>query len=109
MEIPEEHKELLKLLGLDEEDFKRFDGKYVNYEYDPDKGVRLYDPYYETSFDEYIGIDGWSAWSSEDDTFMSDIMEKTHSNIKADSAPDQEQITAALEKKFGGKKGKDSD
>jgi hypothetical protein len=108
MEIPKEHKELLKLLGLDEEDFKRFDGTYVNYEYDQDKGVRLYDPYYETSFDEYIGIDGWSAWSSEDDTFMSDIMEKTQRNLKADSEPDQEQIAAALEKKFGGKKEKDS-
>jgi hypothetical protein len=112
MEIPKEHKELLKLLGLDEEDFKRFDGKYVTYEYDPEKGVRLYDPYYDTSFKEYIGVDGWSAWSSEEDTFMSDIMEpvweKTKKKDKSSSGPDQEEINKALRKKFSGKNGKDS-
>ena len=111
LEIPEEHKRLLKLLGLDEEDFKLFDGKYVTYEYDAEKGVRLYDPYYDTSYNEYIGIDGWSAWSSEEDTFMSDIMEVTRENtgkkLSAGTGPDQEEINKALQKKFGGKKEKD--
>jgi hypothetical protein len=49
MEIREEHKALLKILGLKEEDFELFDDKFVRYEYDEEKGVRLYDPYYETS------------------------------------------------------------
>ena len=63
MEIKKEHKELLKSLGLNEGDFDVFDGKYVTYEYDEHKGVRLYDPLYRTSYNEYIDVDGWSAWS----------------------------------------------
>ena len=53
MDIKPEHKELLKSLGLKEEDFSLFDGKDVRYEVDEEKGVRIYDPYYTTSYDEY--------------------------------------------------------
>ncbi|RLF58207.1 MAG: hypothetical protein DRN37_05320 [Thermoplasmata archaeon] len=74
MEIKQEHKALLKKLGLVEEDFERFDGRFVRYEYDEKRGVRLYDPYYMTSYNEYIDADGWSAWSDENDTFMSSIL-----------------------------------
>ena len=77
MEIKEEHKALLRSLGLKEEDFERFDGKFVSYEYDAKKGVRIYDPYYQTSYNEYIGIDGWSAWSEENNTFMADILKRS--------------------------------
>jgi len=65
MKINEQHKALLKKLGLKDEDFDRFDGEFVRYEYHDKKGVRLYDPYYRTSYKEYIDIDGWSAWSQE--------------------------------------------
>lgn len=113
MDIKEEHKALLKLLGLGEDDFERFDGEYVKYEYDPVKGVRLYDPYYETSYNEYIGVDGWSAWSSEEDSFMSGILKKawvaTEKKLEASPGPDQEQITDAMKKKFGEKTGEDKD
>jgi len=108
MHVKEEHKPLLKILGLKDEDFERFDGEFVRYEYDEQKGVRIYDPYYETSYDEYIGIDGWSAWSSENDTFMSDILKKTHEHIRTTMADrpkaTDEEIQEALEKKFGKKK-----
>jgi len=80
MEIDEAHKTLLKSLGLTDEDFTRFDGKFVRYEFDAEKGVRLYDPYYMTSYQEYIGIDGWSAWSSEQDTFQSNILKRSNIN-----------------------------
>ncbi len=105
MKIQEEHKVLLKRLGLKEEDFERFDGKFVRYEYDEHKGVRIYDPYYKTSYNEYIGIDGWSAWSAENDTFMSDILkgaqEETRRRVADSPKPDQKEIAEALEKKFG--------
>jgi hypothetical protein len=108
MDVKEEHKSLLKDLGLKDEDFERFDGEFVRYEYDEQKGVRIYDPYYETSYDEYIGIDGWSSWSVENDTFMSDFMKKTHEQVQI-SMTDRpkatdEDIREALEKKFGKKK-----
>ena len=107
MDIKKEHKSLLRDLGLKDEDFERFDG-FVRYEYDEQKGVRIYDPYYETSYDEYIGIDGWSAWSVENDTFMSDVMKKTHEQVEKamtnrPKATDEE-IKESLEKKFGKKK-----
>jgi hypothetical protein len=105
MEIKEAHKALLKELGLKEEDFKLFDGKVLRYEYDEKKGVRIYDPYYSTSYNEYIGIDGWSAWSVERDTFMSDILEKSKTSARqrvvGRHKPDQEKITEDLQKKFG--------
>jgi len=107
MEVKEEHKALLKSLGLDDEDFDRFDGKLVRYEHDNKRGVRIYDPYYETSYNEYIGIDGWSAWSDENDTFMSDILKGTHEEVRrkelSNPRANQEEISEALEKKFGKK------
>lgn len=112
MEVKEEHKALLRKLGLKDEDFESFDGELVRYEYDKEKGVRIYDPYYETSYNEYIGIDGWSAWSMENDTFMSDILKDVHEKARrkegTSPGPDQEEIREALEIKFGGKTGKDS-
>jgi hypothetical protein len=105
MEIKPEHKPLLIALGLKEEDFARFDGKQVRYEYDEEMGVRIYDPFYRTSYNEYIGIDGWSAWSKEGDTFMTDILkgarEKAFGIQKSASRPTQEEITEALKGKFG--------
>ena len=107
MEVKEEHKTLLKSLGLDDEDFERFDGEFVRYDYDSKRGVRIYDPYYATSYNEYIGIDGWSAWSDENDTFMSDILKDVHEEIRQreTSRPkvDQQKISEALEKKFSKK------
>jgi hypothetical protein len=104
MEIDEAHKSLLKGLGLSEEDFSRFDGKFVRYECDPEKGVRLYDPYYLTSYQEYIGIDGWSAWSSENDTFQSDILKRSREKLQKEeqkeAGPDTVSIADALKKKF---------
>ena len=104
MEIKEEHKPLLKQLGLTDEDFPKFDGKWVKYEYDAEKGVRLYDPYYETSFNEYLDADGWSAWSSEQDTFMRDILKGVPDLVQKRKAvspdPDPKEISEALRKKF---------
>jgi hypothetical protein len=105
MEIKQEHKALLKRLGLKDEDFAFFDDKYVRYEFDDKKGVRIYDPYYRTSYNEYIGIDGWSAWSEEQDTFMQDILKGAQEEAGRREAvsprPDQEEISDALQKKFG--------
>ena len=104
MPVKEEHKALLKTMGLAETDFELFDGKHVRYEYDREKGVRIHDPFYETSYDEYIGIDGWSSWSSEDDTFMHDILKGVHEKADrklADSVTNDQEITNALRKKFG--------
>jgi len=107
MEVKKEHKALLRILGLDDEDFERFDGKFVRYEYDEKRGVRIYDPYYETSYNEYIGIDGWSAWSDENDTFMSDILKGVHEEIRqrptSSTKADPQEISEALEKKFSKK------
>lgn len=104
MEIKQEHKALLKSMGLKEEDFERFDGQFVRYEFDKEKGVRLYDPYYRTSYDEYIDADGWSAWSSEKDTFMSNILKdarkKAEESEQRSPKPSGEEITQALKKKF---------
>ena len=104
MDINKEHKALLIKLGLKEDDFKLFDGKHVNYEYDDQKGVRLYDPYYKTSYDEYMGIDGWSSWSSEEDTFMGDMLRKVNAEVararENRASPDPDDITDALKKKF---------
>jgi hypothetical protein len=105
--IKEEHKGLLREIGLEEEDFALFDGKDVAYEFDEDKGIRLYDPYYATSYDGYIEVDGWSSWSSGRDTFMQDIQSKAspcpEGRQGAVSELDQEVITRALKKKFGSK------
>jgi len=105
MEVKEKHKPLLKKLGLGDEDFELFDGKFVSYEFDAKRGVRIYDPYYTTSYNEYIGIDGWSAWSDENDTFMSDILKTSHEEVrrKVEAHPrsDGQEISEALQKKFG--------
>jgi hypothetical protein len=105
MHIQEDHKALLRELGLGDKDFERFDGKFVKYEVDPENGVRIYDPYYRTSYNEYIGIDGWSAWSSEKDTFMSDILkgarEKALESETISAKPEHSEIADALERKFG--------
>ena len=107
MEIKSEHKELLRKLGLKEEDFELFDGKEVRYEVDEEKGVRIYDPYYVTSYDEYIASDGWSSWSSENDTFMSDILRgarKKATEMESRSPrPAEGKITQGLKTKFGEK------
>ena len=107
MGISEEHKKLLKHLGLKEADFERFDGTCVTYEFDPVKGVRLYDPDYETSYDEYIDVDGWSAWSSEQNTFMGSILKGTREEVerreKMDRKLSQEALEESLERKFGKK------
>jgi len=112
MEIKKEHKAFLKGMGLNEEDFKHFDGKFVRYEYNEEKGVRLYDPYYRTSYNEYIDADGWSAWSSEGDTFMSDILKeakkKAEEREKISPKLSQEEISQSLQKKFGKKVPSDS-
>jgi hypothetical protein len=112
MEIKQEHKALLKTMGLKEKDFEHFDGQFVRYEFDEEKGVRLYDPYYRTSYDEYIDADGWSAWSSEKDTFMSNILKdarrKAEESEQGSSKPSGEEITQALKKKFGKKATSDS-
>ena len=111
MEIKSEHKELLKKLGLKEEDFKLFDGKDVRYEFDEEKGVRIYDPYYVTSYNEYIASDGWSSWSSENDTFMSDILrdarQKAAEMENRSPRPEEEEIAQDLKTKFGEKDSSD--
>jgi len=111
MDIKGEHKSLLLSLGLREEDFLRFDDKNVRYEYDAEKGVRLYDPYYQTSYEEYIGVDGWSAWSTEKDDFMRGILEGLEDDRAKTAVPVEQyrkEVTEALKKKFGGKAEEDS-
>jgi hypothetical protein len=107
MDVKEAHKPLLRKLGLTDEDFELFDGKFVRYEIDPERGARIYDPYYTTSYNEYIGIDGWSAWSNENDTFMSDILKGAQEKVRLKEGSStkaiQEDISAALQKKFGKK------
>lgn len=106
VDIKEEHKPLLRQLGLKDEDFARFDGRFVRYEVDNRKGARIYDPYYATSYNEYIGIDGWSAWSEEKDTFMTDILKGAREKVREAEAISQKlsakELTQALQKKFGG-------
>ena len=105
--IKEEHKALLREIGLKEDDFALFNGKDVTYEFDEERGVRIYDPYYATSYDGYIEVDGWSSWSSGQDTFMQDIQRKaapySEGRQGSVSKRDQEVITRALKKKFGSK------
>jgi hypothetical protein len=101
------HKKLLIEMGLKEQDFLLFDGKQVTYEYDAERGVRLYDPYYRTSFNEYIDVDGWSLWSSEADTFISDVFgaakAEAEKRERTSRRPSGEELAQALEKKFGKK------
>ena len=105
--IKEEHKEMLLEIGLQEKDFALFDGKDVAYEFDEERGVRIFDPCYATSYEGYIEVDGWSSWSSAHDNFMQNIQTKatSHSMEKKESPSglDQDEITQALKKKFGSK------
>ena len=105
MDIPEEHRDHLKILGLTDEDFDLFDETFVTYEFDEQKGARIYDPYYRTSYNEYIGIDGWSAWSSEKDTFMTDILKDVHEKARESeersAKPTGEELSRQLRDKFG--------
>ena len=106
MDMEEEHRKLLLSLGLREEDFTLFDGENVSYEYDLRKGVRLYDPDYTTSYDEYIDVDGWSSWSSEQDTFMQTILKPAQEEARRREAlsreATEEEISDTLRAKFGG-------
>ena len=105
MEIDEKHKRLLMALGLKDEDFALFDGKTVTYEFDEKKGVRLYDPYYSTSYSEYIDVDGWSSWSTEQDSFTSDILREAKAEAerreKLSPKPTQEELAQSIKGKFG--------
>jgi hypothetical protein len=105
MEISETHKKLLIDMGIREEDFSLFDGKTVTYEFDANKGVRLYDPYYSTSYTEYIDVDGWSSWSTEQDSFTSDILYEAKAEAerreKLSPRPKQEEISRSIKVKFG--------
>ena len=105
MEIDEKHKRLLMALGLKDEDFSLFDGKTVMYEFDEKKGVRLYDPYYSTSYSEYIDVDGWTSWSTEQDTFTSDILREAKAEAerreKLSPKPTQEELAQSIKGKFG--------
>jgi hypothetical protein len=105
MHIDEKHKNLLIALGLKEEDFNLFDGTTVTYEYDGSKGVRLYDPYYSTSYSEYIDVDGWSSWSTEQDSFTSDILNQAKAEAerreKLSPKPTQDELAQSMKVKFG--------
>jgi len=104
VEIKEDHKERLRRMGLKEEDFELFDGQYVTYEFDEEKGVRLYDSHYATSYNEYIDVDGWSSWSYEEETFMSDILKGAKAEAirreRMSPKPTQEEIAQSIQKKF---------
>jgi len=105
MNIDEEHKNLLKAIGIKEEDFILFDGKTVTYEFDAKKGVRIYDPYYSTSYTEYIDVDGWSSWSTEQASFTSDILHEAKAEAerreKLSPKPTQEELAQSIKGKFG--------
>jgi hypothetical protein len=105
MNIDEAHKELLKAMGIKEEDFVLFDHKTVTYEFDAKKGVRIYDPYYSTSYSEYIDVDGWSSWSTEQDSFTSDILQEAKAEAerreKLSPKPTQEELAQSIKVKFG--------
>jgi len=104
MNINEEHKTILQSMGLKDEDFQLFDGENVSYEYDREKGIRLYDPDYRTSYREYIDIEGWSSWSSEEDTFSNNIIKPAQEVARQREAgsqkPDDKEISEAIRKKF---------
>jgi hypothetical protein len=105
MNIDEKHKELLKTMRIKEEDFILFDGSTVTYEFDEKKGVRIYDPYYSTSYSEYIDVDGWSSWSTEQDSFTSDILREAKAEAerreKLSPKPTQEELAHSIKVKFG--------
>jgi len=105
MEIKDEHKKLLLDMGVKEEDLLLFDGEEVSYEYDESKGVRLYDRNYKTSYPEYIDIDGWSSWSSEQIVFERNILPPAQAEARRRAGesqnPTDEELSDAFESKFG--------
>ena len=105
MEIKDEHRKLLLDMGLKEEDFKLFDGKDVSYEHDKEKGVRIFDPDCRTSYPEYIDVEGWSSWSTEQVPFETTIIPPAQAEAQrraeASSRPTHEELTEAMKKKFG--------
>ena len=110
MAVKDDHRYLLKGMGLKDDDFRHFDGKNVTYEFDEEKGIRIYDPYYRTSYGEYIDVDGWSSWSSERDTFMTDILKGAEEEARRREAmsprPTEEDVAGALHDKFKKRNGK---
>ncbi len=101
MAIKEEHKELLRKMGLKDEDFKEFNGEKVKYEFDEKKGIRIYDPYNLTSYKGYIDVDGWSEWSSEEPFVkdMHDILKEKLKDIEGDQDI-QKRVEEHLKEKF---------
>ena len=73
--MEEKHKELLRTIGVLEEEFELFDGRNLKYEYDPQKGVRLYDPFTETSTEPLCGY----RWM--------DFLERRRGRFHGDSFP----------------------
>jgi hypothetical protein len=63
--------------------------------------------HYRTSYNEYIGLDGWSGWSTETDTFISEVFEAAKAEAekreKISRGKSGEELAQALEKKFGKK------
>jgi len=104
MEIKEEHKKLLLDMGLKEEDLELFDGENVSYEYDEELGVRLYDPDCRTSYPEYIDVDGWSSWSSEEFVFERNILPPAQAEARRRAGqsprPEEEELSETMKKKF---------
>lgn len=111
MIFSDKQKGLLRDLGLTEEDEALIDEKDVKLAFDEVKGVRLFDPYYRTSYREYIAIDGWSSWSSEKDSFLSDILGKGLVGPSPEGPLDEEArsraVDEALRARFGGPKAPD--
>jgi hypothetical protein len=104
MKIPEEHKELLRGMGITSEEFDHFDGNILTYEYDLHKGVRIYDPLHKTSTTHYIDIDGWTPWSNEEDDFMAQLFprglpERAQAVIDATGEEAVEKLKKKYEKK----------
>lgn len=104
MEIKDEHRKLLLGMGLKDEDLKLMNGENVSYEYDEKMGVRLYDPDYQTSYPEYIDVDGWSSWSSENFVFERNILPPAQAEARRRTGqspmPKEEELSDAMKKKF---------
>jgi hypothetical protein len=68
-------------------------------------GVRLYDPNCNTSYPEYIDIDGWSSWSSEQIAFEINILPPAQAEARrraeVSPKPTDEELSEAFQNKFG--------
>ena len=109
MEMNKEHRTLLLAMGLTEEDLRLMDGVQVSYEFDEKLGVRLFDPDSMTSYGEYIDIEGWSAWSSEDDTFIRPALDRAWKSFgEREKVPmSEDEFARKMGAKFGS--GQDSE